>query len=331
LEPIKKTYKGDYNNQRRRPNRRRRRKLSGRALAVFLLPIAAAAIIIASISSNSDSDPELEQNGLHYTVQPWQESEYSQDNEFSTNVSPANSTQLASVPLNEITDTGYLALINRRYGLQYMPYSGLIVGAWPTVHVSRIDGMYLHESALRAVSEMFATARQEEIAAFFVSSGFRSYDAQMELYGDGSNSAFVQPPGHSEHHTGLAADILAPGIGMMEMAYTREGQWLAANSYRYGLILRYPEHATEITGIAFEPWHFRYVGRVHAYFMKRNNLVLEEYIAKIHNYGHISFEKSGQTYQIMHQVPENGMIYVPYELEFLLSADNKGGFILLAW
>ena len=239
--------------------------------------------------------------------------------------------RLARIPADEVQDTGYLALVNRMHGLPAMPYSGLLTGAWPTVAVSRVDDMYLHRSALRAVSEMFATARQNEIASFFVSSGFRSYYAQADLYGDGSNSAFVQPPGHSKHHTGLAADILAPGIGMMQMTNSPEGEWLAANSYRYGLILRYPEHATAITGIEFEPWHFRYVGRAHAYFMKRNNLVLEEYIALIHNYGHISFEKGGRIYYVMHELPENGMIYVPYELEFMVSADNKGGFIVIAW
>jgi len=245
--------------------------------------------------------------------------------------SPASNIPLTRIPVRDIEDTGYLALVNRQHAIQSEPYGGLLTGAWPTVAVSRVYDMYLHRSALRAVSEMFSSARQDEVAAFFVSSGYRSYYAQANIYGDGSNSDFVQPPGHSEHHTGLAADILAPGIGMADMAYTPEGAWLAANSYRYGLILRYPQHATAITGIAFEPWHFRYVGRAHAYFMKRNNLVLEEYIAYIHNYGKISFEKSGQTYYVMHKVPKDGMIYVPYETEFVISTDNKGGFIVLVW
>ena len=241
-----------------------------------------------------------------------------------------NGFPMRSVSLTEIRDTGYMALVNRRHAAPPSSHAWL-TGAWPTVAVSRVEGMYLHKSALRAVSEMFATARDEDIAAFFVSSGYRSFDAQVLLYGDGSNSLYVQPPGHSEHHTGLAADILAPGIGMGEMANSPEGQWLAANSYRYGLILRYPYGATHITGIAFEPWHFRYVGRVHAYYMKRNNLVLEEYIARIMDRGHFYFEKGGQTFHVMHQLPQDGMIYVPYGLESMVSGDNKGGFIVLAW
>ena len=328
----------------RRP-RRRRRGFTNQAMAVILLPLVAVVIFIVLFSRNGGNGPEPQPRPANYQANtPAANNPGSQtlpDNNYPDSNYPAqNNTandngtipiQLTNVPVRYLEDTGYLALVNRQHPVQTMPYQGLINSVWPTVAVSRIDGMYLHSSALRAVSEMFATARQHDIASFFVSSGFRSYDAQAYLYGDGSNSAFVQPPGHSEHHTGLAADILAPGVGMAEMGNTPEGKWLAANSYRYGLILRYPEGATAITGIAFEPWHFRYVGRVHAYFMKRNNLVLEEYIALIHNYGHISFEKGGQTFYVMHKVPESGMIYVPYGLDFVVSGDNKGGFIVKAW
>ncbi|MCL2405510.1 MAG: M15 family metallopeptidase [Defluviitaleaceae bacterium] len=336
--------------ERRRPRpspgprpRSRKSRLSGGALSVIFLSLVAVVAVIILFSNNAGPNIEREPNGGYYTARTGSESQepphgYGYNNGGNndlningTNGDPISNIPLVTMPIHEIADTGYLALINRQHAMRYEPYSGHITGAWPTVAVSRVDGMYLHESALRAVSEMFATARQEDIAAFFVSSGFRSYEAQTDLYGDGSNSAFVQPPGHSEHHTGLAADILAPGIGMMEMGNTPEGEWLAANSYRYGLILRYPQHATAITGIEFEPWHFRYVGRAHAYFMKHSNLVLEEYVAKIINYGHISFEKDGQTYHIMHKLPQDGMIYVPYELEFMVSSDNKGGFVIVAW
>jgi len=308
-------------------------------MAVIMLPLVAVVIFIILLSRTGGAGAEPEPRVGVYPSANNQESQqppgYGYPGGYNTPETNGNENttpiRLTSVPASEIEDTGYLALVNRWHGMETMPYNGLLTGAWPTVAVSRIDGMYLHRSALRAVSEMFATARQHDIAAFFVSSGFRSYDAQVELYDDGANSDFVKPPGYSEHHTGLAVDILAPGVGMMQMAGSPEGAWLAANSYRYGLVLRYPEGSTPITGIEFEPWHFRYVGRANAYFMKHNNLVLEEYIALIHNYGHISFEKDGQTYYVMHKVPEDGMIYVPYELEFTVSADNKGGYIIVAW
>ena len=325
--------------ERSRP--RRRRGLSGKALAaLLLLPLAAAVVMITLFSGTAAPNHVEGIRRMRNTAEAGNDpaelpldypigENNGADIIYAGDDTPAGSIPLTPVTVNDITDTGYLALVNYQHPIQNKPY--MLSGAWPTVAVSRIDDMYLHDSALRAVSEMFSSARQEEIASFFVSSGFRSYDAQTILYGDGSNSDFVQPPGHSEHHTGLAADILAPGVGMMEMAYSPEGEWLAANSYRYGLILRYPEWATHITGIAFEPWHFRYVGRLHAYFITRNNLVLEEYIAKIIDYGHISFEKNGQTYHVMHQAPQDGTISVPYDMEFLASSDNKGGFIIMAW
>ena len=244
---------------------------------------------------------------------------------------PASTTGLVPTNMADIVNAGYLALINRQHAISAEPDFSLLTSAWPAVPVSTIYGMYLHLTALRAVEEMFSSAREAGIGTLFVSSGFRGYERQTELYGGGANKAFVLPPGHSEHHTGLAMDILAVGIGMSEMANSAEGRWLADNSYRYGLILRYPDGAQDITGIEFEPWHFRYVGRPHAYFMRQNNLVLEEYIKLIQSYGSLSFEKNGVVYYVLHQVPQNGMINLPDKQNLIISSDNMGGYIVTAW
>ena len=235
---------------------------------------------------------------------------------------------LTRVSLSELTDTGYLALINRQHPARDEPDANLIISAWPTVPVSRVEGMYLHYTALMAVANMFESARAAGgMETFFVTSGFRDFYRQAYLYGDGS-SAYVMPPGYSEHHTGLAADILVMGLGMFEMADATEGQWLAANSYRYGLILRYPQGSEAITGGPFEPWHFRYVGRVHAYYMMRQGFVLEQYIEYIRQNNHFSFKKNGNTHHVLHQTPQQGMIYVPYGQGFVVSGDNKGGYVI---
>jgi len=239
--------------------------------------------------------------------------------------------QLVSMPISDIIDTGYMVLVNREKSLPVMPLSSSLVSAWPTVPVLQVDGMYLHATALSAIEAMFASARAADVGSFFVSSGFRGRDAQYELYNSGMDRAYVLPPGHSEHHTGLAADILAMGISQWNMSNSEEGRWLANNSYRYGLILRYPDGAQEITDVAYEPWHFRYVGRVHAYFMRRNGLVLEEYITLLQGHEHISFENDGTTYHILYQIPQNGMISVPYGMQLVISAANTGGYIVKAW
>lgn len=95
---------------------------------------------------------------------------------------------------------------------------------------------------------------------------------------------YLTEPGHSEHHTGLALDIvdeewIVSGQGL-EPEYENEAsqKWLVSTMSTYGFILRYPEGKEEVTDINYEPWHFRYVGIENAEFIEANNLTLEEYI-----------------------------------------------------
>jgi D-alanyl-D-alanine carboxypeptidase len=93
------------------------------------------------------------------------------------------------------------------------------------------------------------------------------------------SSQAVTVPGSSEHEIGLALDIYAPDYKQLNAGFgdTDEGKWLAAHCAEYGFILRYPLGKEEITGIEFEPWHFRYVGREAAVYIMENHLSLEEF------------------------------------------------------
>ena len=115
-------------------------------------------------------------------------------------------------------------------------------------------------------------------------SGFRSYGTQQTLYNnyvarDGKAEAdrYSARAGHSEHQSGLAADI-----NSLEQSWknTKEGKWLNDNCYKYGFIIRYPEGKEDITGYMFEPWHIRYVGIDVATSIYNNGnwLTLEEYL-----------------------------------------------------
>jgi hypothetical protein len=94
----------------------------------------------------------------------------------------------------------------------------------------------------------------------------------------------VAPPGTSEHNTGLAVDILSGDYyyhhSTMEESfeYDAEAIWMAEHCAEYGFILRYPKGKQDVTGIIFEPWHFRYVGVEIATYIMENNLTLEEYL-----------------------------------------------------
>lgn len=103
--------------------------------------------------------------------------------------------------------------------------------------------------------------------------GYSDADAQREA------ARWVAPPGTSEHHTGLAVDIVTPTHQTMNHAFadTAAAKWMKANCAKFGFILRYPEDKQDVTGITFEPWHFRYVGEKDAKKIMDAGLCLEEY------------------------------------------------------
>lgn len=99
----------------------------------------------------------------------------------------------------------------------------------------------------------------------------------MEAYK--ATSRVITVPGCSEHEVGLALDITSDTFSQLKQGFadTEEGKWLAEHSHEYGFIVRYPSGKEYITGIEYEPWHFRYVGREAASIMKDERLCLEEF------------------------------------------------------
>jgi D-alanyl-D-alanine carboxypeptidase len=131
------------------------------------------------------------------------------------------------------------------------------------------ESMQLRQATASSVEAMFADAKTAGLS-LMLSSGYRSYDYQVKLYGGyvssiGQASADTQSarPGYSEHQTGLALDIepLSKTCELQQcFAGTPEGTWLVANAYKYGFLLRYTDALTSVTGYEGEPWHYRYVG-----------------------------------------------------------------------
>lgn len=90
---------------------------------------------------------------------------------------------------------------------------------------------------------------------------------------------YVTVPGASEHQLGLALDIVCNTYTSLNSGFadTAAGKWLAANCHKYGFILRYPKDKEDITGIGYEPWHFRYVGVEAATIIMEDQITLEEF------------------------------------------------------
>ena len=234
------------------------------------------------------------------------------------------------VHIDEITDSHYLELVNLEHAISGEPDGRSIVSAWPDVPV-RVTGILLHETAIEAVSELFAEARASEAGTYFVSSGYRDYDAQKLVYDEMMDKSYAQPPGHSEHQTGFGVDIMAIGVSQADMGASPEARWLADNSWKHGLALRYAEGKQSITGIADEPWHFRYIGQPHAWYCWENDLCLEEYIQFLKETGSYRATLGGKYYTVYCQSPHDGIIYVPDSPDYWVSGDNAGGYVVTAW
>lgn len=102
----------------------------------------------------------------------------------------------------------------------------------------------------------------------------------MRVLSDGKQMAdkYVAKAGFSEHQTGLAIDLTNEDRYFVKG--TNEAEWLENNCYKYGFIIRYPEGKESITGVAYEPWHIRYVGEEVSRYIYENNITLEEYLGK---------------------------------------------------
>lgn len=158
------------------------------------------------------------------------------------------------------------------------------------------NGHAIDERAYPDLQDMMDAARAEGLSPMICSS-YRTMEKQESLYNEQISNYLAQGysldaakteagkwvavPGTSEHQTGLAVDIVAEDYQILDETQenTAEQQWLMHNSYKYGFILRYPNEKSEITGIYYEPWHYRYVGKEAAREIFEQNLCLEEYLA----------------------------------------------------
>lgn len=152
--------------------------------------------------------------------------------------------------------------------------------------VGNPNGRLMRAEAASALERMGTDASAAGIYLTILS-GYRSYATQEQTYNnfvarDGQERAnqYSAKPGHSEHQTGLAVDLDdASGCALYTcFADTAAGQWLAANAWQYGFVLRYPLGSEGITGYEFEPWHYRYVGtEVAAAMHNKGVATLEEF------------------------------------------------------
>ncbi|MCH4239424.1 MAG: M15 family metallopeptidase [Oscillospiraceae bacterium] len=167
----------------------------------------------------------------------------------------------------------HLMLINRQHKLP---------ADFAVTLYRRGDGFRVDKRIEPQLEQMISAAQTAGIQ-LVLSSGYRSISEQQKLYHAESFApgapVSVQPAGYSEHHTGLAVDIVTPSYRSLNAGFagTAAAKWLSSNAWKYGFIQRYQKEKESVTGVIYEPWHYRYVGTEYAEKMQHSGMCLEEY------------------------------------------------------
>lgn len=160
--------------------------------------------------------------------------------------------------------------------------------------------MKCDERIIPELQQMMQDAQNDGVT-LVIRSPYRDYERQIYLFNRKvkgymkkkmsylesyrTTAQAVTIPGASEHQAGLALDITSDSYTTLTQGFadTQAGKWLADHSYEYGFILRYPQGKEDITGISFEPWHFRYVGKNAAKYIYDHDLTLEEFTVQLND------------------------------------------------
>lgn len=238
--------------------------------------------------------------------------------------------------------TGSLILVNAQY-----PYNENVDGRTLLAVDPRAPQVLLESHAAKALYRLMDKLNGwEQITAV---SGWRSRKEQQEIYaqslrdsGKAFTQQFVALPGHSEHQTGLAIDLARTQeqIDFIRPDFPYSGICQVFRQYMasYGFVERYPCGKEAITEIAWEPWHFRYVGTPHAAIMEQHGFVLEEYISFLKGY---PYGKKWYTHRTKDACAEisyleadrsgDSQLEVDDSLPFAISGSNSDGYIITMW
>lgn len=187
---------------------------------------------------------------------------------------------------NSVVKDKLLTLVN---------FENTIPKDWKVDLVQLNNGQSVDRRIYDDLIAMLQAAKSEGLNPLICSS-YRTNEKQEQLYQNkvseylsqgyskveaSDKAAFwVARPGTSEHQLGLAVDIVSTKNQRLDRSQenTVEQQWLIQNSWKYGFVLRYPTNKNSITGVGYEPWHYRYVGKEHAKKINELGVCLEEYV-----------------------------------------------------
>jgi len=236
-----------------------------KALAIFIILAIAILLFHELLTTMPTQNPKSKNN------QP----DHSSKAEFSKTQYPTDKSSSLWVVVNK----------GRQLPSNYVP-GELVVPNVALSESAASENMHLRSNAANAMEHMFQAASADNIKLMLVS-GYRSYATQVSVYngyvstiGQAAADASSARPGHSEHQTGLAADVGEISRAcQLDQCFetTAAGRWVAANAYKYGFIVRYQKGKDSLTGYEYEPWHLRYVGQALALQINDSDQTLEEF------------------------------------------------------
>ena len=201
-------------------------------------------------------------------------------NEIITLVNVKRDREFYEEPAATDTAKGILMLVNKYHNLDKDYNTDKIVKVSSTYAYA---GNSLHEEAYTAFKELAEEAKLSGYTIVLTSS-YRSYHSQEELWTDYKNSTtqkradqYAARAGHSEHQTGYAIDVADFYDTNDKFGETEAFIWMQENAHLFGFILRYPKEKENITGYAYEPWHYRYLGKEEAAKVYAEKITFDEY------------------------------------------------------
>lgn len=228
---------------------------------------------------------------------------------------------------------GDLILVNAAHPLLYP-----IVGLTPLAE--QFPDILLHfraRHALLGLMDVIGCA-----GSIIPVSAYRTQAEQAQIYrdcllerGPGYTGQFVALPGCSEHQTGLAIDLgeNIPGLDFIAPSFPDSGicQSFRRLAPQFGFVQRYGAGKETVTGIAAEPWHFRYVGCPHSEIMARESLCLEEYLQWLRGFSqaHPLLKNGVQVFFVPYG--RNWTLQLPEDAEYTISGNNQDGCIVTLW
>ncbi len=328
--------------RRKRKRKRAFRKFLDRTAALLLFVLFAAAVAYPLVTGMKIVEP--------FTGETMLTTDNSNKDSKATDTPtdpPAESLYETITLNNDDIHKGELILVNHDYafvGDDDTEITSLFDVKTDSYSVSGMD-ISLQSAAIEPLNSLlddFCTESGHN--DILIIDGFRTLEKQQELYDADleltglDTSTLVALPGHSEHESGYALDftLFFSDGSSGEYDGTGDYEWIDNHCAEYGYILRYPADKTEITKIQYESWHYRYVGKPHAYYIMQRGICLEEYISELKDY---TIEKPLEI--VDHDGSAYAVYYVPAETDktvtyapilpdkpYTVSGNNADGFII---